>query len=263
MGKKEDFAGLSFMEKKGQVTIFIIVALVIVAAGILVYTFVPGLRTGSGTETQNPNSFIDICLREDIENIVETVSIQGGSMEPEFYFTFNGVNIEYLCYTSESYKTCVVQRPLLRQHVKNEIEDEIKPIVRGCFNSLKESYEGKGYEVDMSPGNTIVEFLPGKISTKMDYTLTLTKGGSNERFDSFDIVLNNNLYELMNIAVNIVEWEATVGEAEATTYMALYPNLKVEKNLREDGTRIYTLTNRNTGNKFQFAIRSLVFPPGF
>jgi len=45
--------------------------------------------------------------------------------------------------------------------------------------------------------------------------------------------------------------------------MTYYSDLRVDKNLRDDGTKIYIITDRNTGNKFQFASRSLVFPPGF
>jgi len=73
--------------------------------------------------------------------------------------------------------------------------------------------------------------------------------------------LNNNLYELIAIANSIIEWEATQGDADVRIYMAYYPNLKVEKNLRDDGTRIYIITDKNTGDKFQFASRSLVYGP--
>ena len=45
--------------------------------------------------------------------------------------------------------------------------------------------------------------------------------------------------------------------------MTYYPWLKVEKILRDDGTKIYILTDRNTGDKFEFAVRSVAWPPGY
>jgi hypothetical protein len=45
--------------------------------------------------------------------------------------------------------------------------------------------------------------------------------------------------------------------------MIYYPNLKVERILRDSGDKLYILTNRENGNKFQFAIRSQVWPGGF
>jgi hypothetical protein len=41
-----------------------------------------------------------------------------------------------------------------------------------------------------------------------------------------------------------------------------YHDLKVEKKKQIDETSIYILTNRDTGEKFQFASRSYAFPPG-
>ena len=44
--------------------------------------------------------------------------------------------------------------------------------------------------------------------------------------------------------------------------MNYYHDLKVEKNKQTDGSTIYILTERDTENKFQFASRSVAWPPG-
>lgn len=249
-------------KKRGQVTIFIIIAVLVVAIGILIYMLSPGIRTGITTETKSPEQFIQTCLEDEIKDAVERLSLQGGSIEPEHYFTFNNINIEYLCYTNEDFVLCVVQQPLLKQHIESEIEDEIEGEVGSCFNALRENYENLGYGVDLPPGSTKVELLPKRIVTSFSHVLTLTKGET-EIHDSFNIVLNNNLYELISISKSIIEWETTLGEADPRLYMIYYSDLKVEKNSRDDGTNIYIITDRNTEDKFQFASRSLVQPIGF
>lgn len=103
--------------------------------------------------------------------------------------------------------------------------------------------------------------LPGKIVTTINNTLTFTKGGESERHEGFSVIVNNNLYELVSIAQNIIAWESNYGEADADYYMNLYHDLKVEKHPQSDETYIYILTNKNTGDKFQFASRSLAFAP--
>jgi hypothetical protein len=60
-----------------------------------------------------------------------------------------------------------------------------------------------------------------------------------------------------------LSWEALHGSVETTTYMTYYKDLKVEKHEQLDGSTIYILTDRNTGNKFQFASRSNAGSPGF
>mgnify|MGYP001618039170 FL=1 len=252
-----------FRDKTGQITIFIIVAIVIVAMAVLIYVFYPQISSTLGVGEQDPNAFIQTCMEDEIKSTVETISLQGGSLEPESYFTYNNIPIQYLCYINEANKLCVVQQPLLKQHIESEMKAGIEPVARNCFDELKTSFEGRNYDVIMREGDINVELLPQRIVSTFNYTVTLERAGETKRYESFNVVLNNNLYELESIGKSIIEWEATVGKADPRTYMSYYPNLKVEKNVRDDGTNIYILTDRSTGDKFQFAIRSLVSAPGF
>ena len=248
---------------RGQVTIFIILAIIIVVVGILIYVFYPQIQTSLNVQQQNPPSFIQSCLEEKIQNTVEILSEQGGSLEPENYALYNNSNVEFLCYTTEYYVPCLIQQPMLKQHIESEIEKEIEGDVTACFNSMKESYIKQGYSVDMTKGDTIVELLPEKIATNFNYSLVLTKGENVQKYNSFVVLLNNNLYELTSISESIINWEATYGDVEVTTYMTYYHNLKVEKNILSEGRKVYVLTDRNLKNKFQFAVRSQVWPSGY
>ena len=247
--------------KRAQVTIFVIIALVVVALAVLVYMFYPKIKAMFGFETENPYSFIQTCLEEDLKQSVETLSLRGGSIRPEHYIVYNSDNIEYLCYTNEYYKTCVMQQPMLKNHIEQEIQTEIKGKVAECFIELENKYKGN-YEVVLKKGGTSVELLPKRVVVSFNHTLTLTKGESN-KYDKFKVVLDNNLYELTSIANSILNWEARYGDAETTTYMEYYRDLKVEKKTQIEGSTIYILTDRNTGYKFQFATRSIAWPPGY
>lgn len=251
-----------FKSKRAQVTIFIIVAIVIIGLGFLFYFLFPGARLGTTFDERDPNAFIQTCLESKIREVVDLVSKQGGSIRPGFYFTYNEIPIEYLCYTNQHNALCVIQQPLLKEHIESEIKNEIQNDVVSCFNSLKQSYERRGYNVQMQSGDTHVELLPKKIVMSFRYVVTATRGET-RRHEDFSVILNNNLYELISIAGSIINFEAAYGDADPTIYMTLYPELKVEKNIRDDGTKIYTITHRNSGNKFQFASRSFVILPGY
>jgi len=248
--------------KGGQVTIFIILAIMIVIIGVLIYLYYPKIKTTLGLAPESPQSFIQSCIEEEIENNVQKLSLQGGSLNPQHYIMYNNQKIEYLCYTNEYYRTCVMQQPLLKGHIESEIEKEIADNVKACFDSMEESYKKRGYDVNLKRGKINVELLPKRIVTTFDYSLTLTKGDA-EKYDSFRVVLNNNLYELVSITNSILNLEARYGDAETTIYMNYYHDLKVEKKKQSDGTTIYILTDRNNGNQFQFASRSVAWPPGY
>jgi len=248
--------------KKGQVTIFIIIAVVIVVLGVLIYMFYPQIQEGLGFVEKNPQAFIQNCIEDKIKESITKLSSQGGSLSPEHYVMYNNEKIEYLCYTNEYYKTCVVQQPMLKKYIESEIQNEIKEEVEMCFDSMEENFQKRGYDVNLRKGAENVELLPKRVVATFNYSLTLTKGET-EKYDSFSVFLNNNLYELISIANSIITWEAKYGDAETTTYMNYYHDLKVEKKKQSDGTTIYIITDRNTENKFQFASRSVAWPPGY
>jgi|TARA_B100000315_G_scaffold208230_1_gene203439 hypothetical protein len=265
MKKQKTKAFSSFAQawsnERGQVTIFIIIAVAIIALGILIYFFFPKIQTGFGISTNNPQIFIQNCMEEKIENVVSVLSSQGGSSDPENYFLYQDEKIEYLCYTGEYYIPCVMQQPMLKKHIENEIKNEISNEKKACFDSLRENFESLGYAVSLTRGETKVELLPNRIVVGFTDDLTLTKDDS-ERYDKLSVVVDNNLYELVSIANSILNMEARYGDSETTIYMNYYHDLKVEKMKQTDGTTLYILTDRNKGDKFQFASRSIAWPPG-
>ena len=182
-------------------------------------------------------------------------------MAPENFILYERNKIEYLCYTSENYKPCVVQRSMLENHVEDEIEKAIASKVSSCFNEIKSNYEGRGYNVNLQAGETRVELLPKRVVVYMDNEITASRTET-ERYQNFTVVLNNNLYELVSIANSIIDFESETGDSDPGFYMSIYSDLKVEKLNQMDGSTIYILTDRNMGSKFQFASRSVVWPAG-
>ena len=249
-------------EKRGQVTIFIIIALVIVALVVLIFLIYPKIKSTTTSGGENPYSFMQSCLQDKLQESIDLVSSQGGSISPQKYYLYNDSKIDYLCYTNEYYKPCVVQQPFISSHIEEEINNNIKNEVNTCLTNLQNNFQKKGYTVNLKRGATSVELLPKRVVARTNSTLTLTKGNS-QSYNEFNIILNNNLYELASIASSIIKWETNYGDAETTLYMTYYKDLKVEKYKQSDGTKVYILTDRNIGNKFQFATRSVAWPSGY
>ena len=251
------------MKKRGQVTIFIIVAVMIVILAILIYLFFPKIKSGLGFDEKNPSAFLQKCLEADLKEIIKKISLQGGSINPEHYYLYQDNKIEYLCYTSEYYVTCIMQQPMLKEHIENEISVGISEKAQQCLIELEKNYKSNGYQVELKNNLVEIELLPKRIVTKLNSSLVLTKAGEKTRYDSINFAVTNNLYEMVAIANSILNMEARYGNSETTIYMDYYPDLKVEKFKQTDGATIYILTDRNTENKFQFASRSLAWPPGY
>jgi len=252
------------MKRSGQVTIFVIIAIVIVVVAIGIFYVYPNF--GSPSTSTSPTGRIQDCLEDEIEENAEKISLNGGSLNPELYVEYfedgERYTLEYLCYTNEYYKQCVMQQPLLNSHVEKEIKDSISAKVKKCFDNLESDYKKQGYVVDLKRNDFSVVLTPGDIEVILDYDLTLTKDSTN-RYNEFVVSVESNLYRLVNMAGDITNWEAEYGDADVSGYMTIYYWLKAEKIKQTEGTKIYILTDKESEEKFMFASRSVVLPPGY
>ncbi len=248
--------------KKAQVTIFIIIAIVIVIFAVLVYLLYPTISTTLGYSAKSPSQQIQECIQPTITDSINQVSSHGGSINPEFVYNYQGEKLEYLCYTNENYKTCIMQKPMLLESTQNEIRKNILNVSNTCFDDLEKTYQRQGYQVNLKRGTTTVEIVPNKVIVSYNNTLTITKTDT-QSYKDFKVTVNNNLYQLINIAISILGFETRYGDSETTAYMNYYHNIKVEKKKQSEGTKVYIITDRDSQNKFQFATRSVAWPPGY
>jgi uncharacterized protein (DUF1330 family) len=250
-------------KKKGQVTLFVIIAIILVIIGVLIFLFYPKLKITSKFNEENPNLYIQNCMEDYLKTTVNTIAVNGGYLNPIFYYLHQDEKFAYLCYTNKYVKMCSVQEPFLREHFEFEIMNATNAKAQECFSSLKAKYLQKGYNVDLIEGKITAEILPEKILLKFPkYELTTSKEAT-KKYNSFMAILDNNLYLLLSIASNVVNWESNFGQSDVAYYSLVYPELRTQRLNQDDGTTLYILENKKTGEKFQFASRSLAFPAGY
>lgn len=244
--------------KKAQLTLLIIMAIAIVI--VLVILFLPRIKTFVSGPA--PQDYVQGCIKDATKEALDKLTLQGGSLEPENYILYQGDEIEYVCYTNEFSKKCIMQKPFLRQDIEAEIDSYVKPKSDACLQDLKKELENKGYSVSLGNAEIETSIRPLSIFVSVRALMTITKQETS-KFEKFNVDMNSNLYDLLMIASSISNWEARYGDSDSLTYMLYYPNIQVEKKKQGDGTTIYILTNRLTQEKFQFASRSLVAPAGY
>lgn len=245
-------------ERSGQVTIFVILALIVVAVVIVIFAF-PSANVFSSDV--NPSSYLRNCIEPEIDIIKNTLSSSGGYTNPDNYAMYKDLKLQYLCYTSSYYIPCTVQQPLLLKHVQEEMEKYIEPRAKQCFEDLKDQYESRGYEVNSGSTDVQIGIVPGSINVEFLAPLTLRKEDT-QTFNKFSVGIKSEWYTLINTALNIIQYESTFGDSETSLYISYYPNLIIEKTRRDDGSTIYQLRDVTTGDEFAFATRSLVWPQG-
>jgi len=254
------------MKKKGQITIFIIVAIVIIVFIALFFIFQNKIikpNNFGSSEKINPENFLKICIENKVEETIQTLSYQGGyiknSLNTGFQFENEPYwNISYLCYTSANSLPCVIQQPSIINYMEKEITEEIKGDLESCFDDLILNYKEENYDVINNYNNFNSDLIEDKLIINLDAELTLTKSGESIRKKDFKIEFPTKLYNLGEITQKIIEKEAKFNYFDYIDYMFFNPDYIINLKSMDDQTKIYTLENIKTKEKFRFATRGAV-----
>lgn len=253
--------------KKGQVTIFIIIGILVVAI-ILLFLFLSNRGQKSDIfPEKNPSSFLKSCLDESILSTIDFISSQGGYIEPKLYkdFVFTGEKssrISYLCYTALNTIPCINQEPLLLKHFNEEIKSAISPDVQECWDSLGRSLQEQGYVVEGTNEGFDVNIEESSVNIKIKNKFTLTKSNQSSQIGSINLVFPSNIYERLMIVQEIISQEVLNCDFDVVEAIDTYPQFEIEKTKTLDGAKIYTLIDSQE-NKFRFAVRGCVNEPGY
>jgi len=185
--------------------------------------------------------------------------LKAGFVNPEFTYSYNSEEIPYLCYINEDLKTCVVQKPFLKQHFEEQVELSVRDEIDTCYTASIDELKAQGYDVQSGDLEYSVLFEPGVARVELSAPTTV----GSQSFARFNIGVRSAIYEMLMIATSILQYESQYGDADVSAFMNLYPDYDVRKLKRGDGTTIYTIEDKSLGTKFQFASRSLVWPAGY
>lgn len=246
---------------RGQVTIFIIIALIIVIAIALIF-LVWRKPTIEVSPTTDPEGYIEKCTKDATKEAIDLLSEQGGDIKPEGSVMYKGRDIAYLCYNANYYMPCINQRPLLIEHIEKEITSYIEPKVQDCFLSLRQELEKRNYYVSMGSMDIETELQSKKVVVTTNREFEMTKNQETRKFEKFKAQVSSPIYDLAKIAMEVANQEARYCNFDILGFMIIYPKYDAQKFRTGESDTIYTLKEKATGKEFKFAIRSCAMPAG-
>ena len=245
---------------RGQVTIFIIVAIVIVV-GIVGTIYFMGSSEVDAPSDLGPKVFIDKCVRDIVEESVETMLRNGGEKEMSRFIRYNGSNYNYLCYQADNNIPCYNNHPILERQIEEEIYlDTVNYIREECFNSMKEDFVSRGFDITGHGAVYSIDLLPGNIEVNLKKKFNISKDGTTQNFENFNTKISSPIYDLVKVVNRIVNTETQICSFSNVNYMSLHPKYDI-KVVDYMGSRIYRVIDRLTRIEFRFAVRSCVVAP--
>jgi len=249
------------MNKRGQVTIFIILGIIILAAVVLVFyltgdTLVKQSEGKVNIETKPLKNYVGDCLEKTGNDALTLIGKQGGVINPVNYRLYENDKVNYLCYAVNDYSLCSNLYPDLKGTIILEVNEYVDKKMKECVDlSL---FKDAGYKVEEGKMEINTSVYNEKVVITLNYPLTVTKGDiivkENKFVKEFDVPLGR----ILEVVHDITESEATAGYFENLFYMiAVRGEVEIEKQARDD-SRIYIINLFQNDYKFKFSVRNLV-----
>ena len=228
------------MAKRGQVTLFVIIAIVVVAVALVAFLLYQQSTNKSETDVAGVKAQINDLLKTRILNDLTTVASQGGYSEvPEGSFPTPYYQVAYWLDGNETFY------PSLKEVSSNV--DYLNFLITD-FN-LNDSFQG--YDISTGEFKSNTTILSEKVVVSINWPITIKKGSTTQTIENFEYSYNLRLGKL---------YDAAVYTADLIANDTIPNKMPPEINLtiyNYENTSLYEL--KDTNSKFKINNQSLIF----
>ncbi len=255
MNQKRGFAKIN---SRAQVTIFIIIAILIVGIILFFYYYVGPNFIYTGA--QKPA--LERCIEKELSIQINKLSLTAGIVNPAFTSMYLDDNYTFICYTNEYYKPCAVQYPFLKETFEKSLITSMKPKVQDCYDSAIDELISEGNDITPGTIKSNISITPDGVRILIDAPTAVSIDGASASFRNFEVNIPSQVYNVLMIANSILQFESSYGDSEVSSFMFYYPDLNIQKIRRDDNVKLYIITDKKD-IKYRFASRSYAWPPGY
>ena len=254
------------MDKRGQITVFIILGIVIVAVIVLLFAFRKDIiSTPATTENLNKimrdiNKHIEGCMEDSAEDPLNRIALQGGYLEvpADSYRLWDDTTVSYLCYNQPEVDRCM-NRLLTRENMEVQLEKAIKNELMQCIDVQQFQSSGilKTYDViakNQIELDVVIARTDVLLELKFPITLKSTKDENVVSEDTFNVNIEKPLGDLYDVAMDIIDAETALGKFDTLTYMLSKTGRYTIYLQQPYPDKIYAMKLREGDYIFQFAV---------
>ena len=192
------------MNKKGQITLFIIIGIVLVIVVGLTLFLVRSNKTGTieeeVSESATLKGFVENCIEEVAVPALYLQGLQGGYIyPPEDSFQMEEYNYR-ISYLYSLGKNNVPSRT----QMQNDINRYINENLDSCLDNFN-VYKEQGYDISLESINTKSTIGLNDVFIKVNYPIILTKGNTREEVNEFSSTIPVRLGHLNDLSKEFID----------------------------------------------------------
>jgi hypothetical protein len=250
------------MAKRAQLTLFILLGLMIVAAA-LVYYFMSSRDSSSGlerlieapAEIQPLKLFVESCISEQLQQAVKDLPLQGGYYErPPLSTTYSGLTIPY--YYHHEALSQMPSEQVLGNQIALFLEDRLPDCIQD-FRALRQG----GFDIDAGELSASALLAQGSVDAEISYPLRVRRNDFSYTIDRFSASVDSTFRQMYGYAEGIIaELEKNPQYMPISFLIELASDngFTVETILQDEGSVIYTLNDVDALREpriFAFAVK--------
>ena len=189
--------------KRGQVTIFVMIAILIVI-GILVYSFAIKANLDS---KNTPSVGFERCVSKALDGAIEELAVTGGYQGDYMSLKYLNNEVPYFCYTGVNLELCSVQTPSPKKVFEESLKEKVLPEIKNCYDTSIISLKLQGYEVEKGEIETTLTLKSN--SVQVDVEAPTNVEGST--FEEFSYEFNSNIYDVLILDTEILNIKISFG----------------------------------------------------
>ena len=249
--------------KRSQITIFVILALIIVVIIALIFSLSKTDIVQKLFGPKDPVFEIKTCAENSAKLFTEKLMPTGGVLNPPNYLLFNNINAVWMCYTPFENQICINKHPALASEIEKEILDNIQPTIEQCFDALENELENyQAGELAFS-----IEIVPTKIRIKINKQISYTSNEQVVNIENFDTSINSPMYTFVSLTNEVLNQEVSCNCLQETCNADILKmdrenqDFQVKRFVTGNNEKVYTITEKDSGKEFNFAVRNCVRMP--
>src|SRR3989344_1827646 len=227
---------------RGQLTIFIIISILIVAVVVLFFTLRGNLNLPGkpvSPETTKIKNFVQTCLDDSLESVVFKVGENGGYYFPPKVST----PILEVPYYIKNNKSLMPSKEDIEREISRGIERELFFCI-GNFELFSPEYEiTKG---KITPPEVVIE--PERVLVELNYPLTIIKDGSKSKIEDFSSEVPVRLGIVYDAVAEFVEEDLKTEGICVSCFIEIFTKKGLYSNIfwEDDKTAIFIVRDFNS-----------------
>ncbi|MFW6450585.1 MAG: hypothetical protein ACOCZ6_06045, partial [Nanoarchaeota archaeon] len=178
--------------KRGQVTIFVILGVIMLIVFALVLSLNPSPPDKKETDSTSVEPYVEQCLSEYLEEAVETLSMQGGYMPSK--------NDSIILF--EPFRVGYFQPAPSKSTLENDLGELTSTLMQLC--SL-ETYREQGFSIEEGEPVADVTITKNEVIASLNYPLKLKKANTTSRVENFNSKVESRLGQYYEHAKEITK----------------------------------------------------------